>query len=100
MEVWKSFPLINGLLILHEPMRIENDFSPMEFRVRILMPNETLRRFHSPINYENNPHDQWNWRTHHFLHLGHLDGVLEFNLANFVRLTLTPYFFILIILSN
>jgi hypothetical protein len=24
---WKSFPPINGLLILHEPMRIENDFS-------------------------------------------------------------------------
>jgi hypothetical protein len=26
MEVWNSFFLINGLLILHEPMRIENDF--------------------------------------------------------------------------
>jgi hypothetical protein len=26
MEVWKSFPPINGLLILHEPMRIDNDF--------------------------------------------------------------------------
>jgi hypothetical protein len=26
MEVWKSFLPINDLLILHEPMRIENDF--------------------------------------------------------------------------
>jgi hypothetical protein len=23
MEVWKSFPPINGLFIFHEPMRIE-----------------------------------------------------------------------------
>ncbi len=27
MKGWKSFPPINGLLILHEPMRIKNDFS-------------------------------------------------------------------------
>jgi hypothetical protein len=27
MEGWKSFPPINGLLILHEPMIIKNDFS-------------------------------------------------------------------------
>jgi hypothetical protein len=27
MEGWKSFLPINGLLILHDPMRIENDFS-------------------------------------------------------------------------
>jgi hypothetical protein len=26
MKVWKSFPPINGLLIYHEPMKIENDF--------------------------------------------------------------------------
>ncbi len=26
MEGWKSFLPINGLLIVHEPMRIENDF--------------------------------------------------------------------------
>jgi hypothetical protein len=25
MEAWKSFPLINGRLILQKPMRIEND---------------------------------------------------------------------------
>jgi len=27
MEGWKSFPPINGFLILHEPMKIEKDFS-------------------------------------------------------------------------
>jgi hypothetical protein len=27
MEGWKSFPPINGLLILHEPMRINKDSS-------------------------------------------------------------------------
>jgi hypothetical protein len=50
MEGWKSFPLINGLLILHKPMRIKIDFfSPMGFRMRIPKPNEALRKFPSPI---------------------------------------------------
>jgi hypothetical protein len=36
MEVLKSFPPINGLLILHEPMKIDDDFfPPMEFWMRI-----------------------------------------------------------------
>jgi hypothetical protein len=52
-------------------------FSPMEFRMRILMPNETLRRFHSLIKLDDNPNDQWNWKTHPLLNFGHLDGVLE-----------------------
>jgi hypothetical protein len=52
-------------------------FSPMEFRMRILMPNETLRRFHYPIKLDDNPNDQWNWKTHPLPNLGHLDGALE-----------------------
>ncbi len=35
-------------------------FFTMEFMMRILMPNETLGRFHSPIKYDDNLHDQWN----------------------------------------
>jgi hypothetical protein len=42
-----------------------------------LMPNETLKKFHSPIKLDDNPNDQWNWKTHHLPNLGHLDGVLE-----------------------
>jgi hypothetical protein len=45
----------------------------------IHVPNETLKRFHTLIKYDDNPHDQWNWRTHHFPYLKHLDGVLEFD---------------------
>jgi hypothetical protein len=50
MEVLKSFPPINGLLILHEPMRIDDDFFlPWNLGWKFLMPNETLWRFHSSI---------------------------------------------------
>jgi hypothetical protein len=52
-------------------------FSPMEFRMRILMLNERLRRFHSPIKLDDNPNDQWNWRTHPPPNLGHFDGFLK-----------------------
>ncbi len=52
---------------------------PMEFRMRILVPNETLSMFHPPIKKNDNPHDQWNRRTHLFPYLGHLDEVLEFD---------------------
>jgi len=76
MEGWKSFRSINGLLILHEPMIIENDFfSPMGFRMRILRPNETLKRFPLPIKEDDNPRDQR--RIHPFPYLRHLNGVLE-----------------------
>ncbi len=50
---------------------------PMEFRMRILMLNEALRRFHSLIKLDDNPNDQWNWKIHPLPNLGHLDGVLE-----------------------
>jgi len=30
---------------------------PMEFKMKILMPNETLRGFHLPIKHDDNPHD-------------------------------------------
>jgi hypothetical protein len=33
---------------------------PMEFRMKILVLNETLRGFHPPIKLADNPHDQWN----------------------------------------
>jgi hypothetical protein len=49
----------------------------MEFRMKILMLNETLKRFHSPIKLDDNPNDEWNWRTHPLPNLGHFDGVLE-----------------------
>jgi hypothetical protein len=52
-------------------------FSPMDFGMRILMPNETLRRFHSPNKLDDNPNDQWNWRTNPLPNLEQLDGVLE-----------------------
>ncbi len=63
--------------------------------MRILMPNETERRFHPPIKYDDNPHDQWNWRIHPFPYPGHLDGVLElhhcqFRLFDFNILLLHP----------
>ncbi len=43
------------------------------------MPNETLRRFHSPIKLDDNPNDQWNWKIHRLPNLRHLDGALEFH---------------------
>jgi hypothetical protein len=64
-------------------MKIENEFLPMEFRMRIHVPNETLRRFHPPIKYDDNLFDQWNWKIHPFPYLGHLDGVLEFDHCQF-----------------
>jgi hypothetical protein len=68
--------------------------------MRIFMLNGTLRGFHPLIKYDDNPHDQWNWRTHHFLYLGHLDVVLEVNPYPLHCLTFTSYFFILIISNN
>jgi hypothetical protein len=47
------------------------------------MPNETLKRFHPQIKKDDNLHDQWNWKTHPFSHLGHLDRVFEFNHCQF-----------------
>jgi hypothetical protein len=47
--------------------------------MKIFMPNETLKGFHLPIKYDDNPHDQWNWTTHPCPYLGHLDGVLKFD---------------------
>jgi hypothetical protein len=50
MKVSKSLAPINGLLILQEPMRIENELSYLiEFKMRILGPNETQELFHPPI---------------------------------------------------
>jgi hypothetical protein len=84
MEGWKSFPLNNGLLILQEPMRIDNDFFfPMGFRMRIPRPNETLKKIPSPIKLDDNPYDQWNWKTHPFPYLRHLDGALELHHCRF-----------------
>jgi hypothetical protein len=57
MEVGNPSP-INGPLILHEPMKIENDF--------LFNGNE-----------DENPHDQRNWKIHPFPYLGHLDGIFE-----------------------
>jgi hypothetical protein len=54
-------------------------FSPMEFRMRILMPNEILKMLYSLIKLDDNPNDEWNWKTHPLPNLGHLDGVLEFH---------------------
>jgi hypothetical protein len=47
--------------------------------MKIIVRNETLKRFHPLIKYDDNPHDQCNWRTHHFPYFGHLDGVIEFH---------------------
>jgi hypothetical protein len=52
---------------------------PMDFRMRIIVPNETLRRFHPPIKWDDNPHDQWDWRTHPFPFLEYFHEVLELN---------------------
>jgi hypothetical protein len=41
------------------------------------MPNETLRKFYSPIKLNDNPNDQWNWRIRPLPNLKHLNGVLE-----------------------
>jgi hypothetical protein len=49
----------------------------MEFMMKILVPNETLKGFHLPFKYNDNPHDQWNCNIHHFPYFGHLDGVFE-----------------------
>jgi hypothetical protein len=51
--------------------------------MRILVPNETLKGFHPIIKYDDNPHGQWNWRTHPFPYLGHLDGVLQLDHCQF-----------------
>ncbi len=98
---WKSFPLINGPLIPHEPMRIENDFSlqwkwgweflcPMNHeessilqsnRMIILMTNEIKGLILFPI-------------------LDILMGSLSSIMINFLHSTLTSYFFIIIILNS
>jgi hypothetical protein len=41
------------------------------------MPNETLRRFHSPIKLDDNPNDQCDWRTHPLPNFGHFDEAIE-----------------------
>ncbi len=98
---WKSFPPINGPLILHEPMRIENDFSlqwkwgweslcPMKHeessilqsnRMIILMTNGIEGLILLPI-------------------LDILMGFLSSIMINFLHSTLTSYLFVLIILSS
>jgi hypothetical protein len=55
----------------------------MDFRMKILMPNETLKRFHLPIKYDDNPHDQWDCRTHPFLYSGYFDEGFEVDLYPF-----------------
>ncbi len=68
----------------------------MEFKMRILMPNETLKGFHPLIKQDDNPHDQWNWRTHPFPYLGHLDEVFELD-----RYLFRPFdFYILLVHLN
>jgi hypothetical protein len=47
--------------------------------MKIIVPNETLRGFHLPIKYDDNPHDQWDWKTHPFSYLGYFDEVFEFD---------------------
>jgi len=52
--------------------------------MKIIMPNETLRRFHSPIKnktiiFKTNGIGGF----HHFPCLRHLDGVFEFNHCQF-----------------
>jgi hypothetical protein len=71
---------------------------PMEFRMKFFVLNETIKGFHLPIKWYNNPHDQWNWRIHHFPYLGHLDEVIEFDpypfcLFDFHILFLHPNYF-------
>ncbi len=71
---------------------------PMEFKMKIFVPNETLRRFHLLIKNDDNFHDQWSWRTHPFPYLGYLDEVLEldsypFRSINFHILFLHPNYF-------
>jgi hypothetical protein len=100
-EVLKSFPPINGLLILHEPMRIENDFSllwnlrweflcPMEhYECSILQSNKMIILMTNGIG-----------GFIVFLILDNWMGFLSSIIVNFVQLTLTSYFFILIILNN
>jgi hypothetical protein len=89
MEVLKSFPPINGLFIPHEQMRIKNDFLPMEFRMRILMPNETLKRFHSPIKLDDSPNINGIGGFILFPILNVLMGLLSSIMINFVCSTLT-----------
>ncbi len=98
---WKSFPLINVPLILHEPMRIENDFSLQWKRGW-----ESL----CPMKHEESSIFQSNrmiiLMTNGigtlilFLILDILVGFLSSIMINFLHSTLTSYFFILIILSN
>ncbi len=74
-------------------------FFPMEFRMRILMPNETLRRFHSPSNWMIMPMTNGIGGFIFFSILDILMGFLSSIIINFIRSTLTSYFFILITLS-
>jgi len=72
----------------------------MEFRIRIFVPNETLRGFHPPNKYDDNPHDNGIEGLIFFPILDILMGFLNSIIVNSIYLTLTSYFFILIILSN
>ncbi len=90
-KLWKSFLLINGLFILHELM---------EFRMKILMPNKTLRRFYPPINRLIIPMTNGIGGFIIFPILDIFMGLLSSIIVNFVRLILTSYFFIIFISSN
>ncbi len=98
---WKSFPPINGPLIPHEPMKIENDFSlqwkwgweylcPMKHEgCSILQSNRMIILMTNGI-----------WGLILFPILDILMGFLSSIMINFLHSTLTSYFFILIILSS
>ncbi len=65
----------------------------MKFNMKILMPNETLRKFHFPIKLDDNPNDQWNWRIRPLPNLGHLDEVLELHHGQFHPFNFNILFF-------
>jgi hypothetical protein len=82
-KLWKSFSLIHGPFILRKQWKSKMISLPMEFRMRIFIPNETLKGFHPPIKYDDNLYDQWNWRTHPFLYFGHFDEFFELDCYSF-----------------
>jgi hypothetical protein len=47
--LWIVFPSIHGLFIFQRLIRIKNDYHAMEFRMKIIVPNEILRGFHPLI---------------------------------------------------
>jgi hypothetical protein len=73
---------------------------PTDFRMRILEPNETQKKF--PSSNQIKWQSLWlmGLKDSSFPYLRYLDEVLEFDPYPFRPLTITSYFFILIISNN